>query len=141
MCPESSNRTNGRSAITNGTLLPGIDGRSAYARRLRDVMAAHLADLGGPDMVSAAEASIIRRAAILTVELEILECNHFAVQETDPIVLEIYARVSSSLRRLLEAVGLQRRAKPVELSLAGYIREIESQKADKAKAEDVEAVA
>jgi hypothetical protein len=37
-----------RTRITNGKeLLPGIDGRSLWARRFRDVLALHLSDLGG----------------------------------------------------------------------------------------------
>jgi hypothetical protein len=31
-----------RSAVTNGKLLPGIDQRSAWVRRAKDVIAAHL---------------------------------------------------------------------------------------------------
>ena len=49
-----------RSRITNGSaLLPGVDGRSAWVRRARDLIREHLADLGGFDNVSAAERSII----------------------------------------------------------------------------------
>jgi hypothetical protein len=60
----------GRSRITNGSeLLPGIDGRSRWVLRSKDVLAAHLADLGG-DNISAAERSIIRRAAVLNTKLE-----------------------------------------------------------------------
>ena len=40
----------GRSRITNGsTFLPGIDNRGPWIRRCKDVIAAHLSDLGGPD--------------------------------------------------------------------------------------------
>lgn len=40
--------------------------------------------------------------------------------EASPEDLDIYQRVANSLRRLLEAVGLQRRAHPVP-SLADYL--------------------
>ena len=37
-----------KSGITNGTrLLPGIDGRSPWVRRCKDIIAAHVSDLGG----------------------------------------------------------------------------------------------
>jgi len=63
-----------RSRITNGTsLLADVDGRSAWARRCRDLIALHTDDLGGADAVSTAEASIVRRAAVLTMELERME--------------------------------------------------------------------
>ena len=38
----------GRSRVTNGSaILPGVDGRSVWARRFRDLMGLHLSDLGG----------------------------------------------------------------------------------------------
>jgi hypothetical protein len=56
-----------RSRITNGSALPpDIDGRSPWIRRCKDIIAAHISDLGGEDNVSEAERSIIRRAAVLT---------------------------------------------------------------------------
>src|SRR5258705_10441254 len=63
-------KLNGRSRITNGSsLLPSIDGRSIWARRLRDLISLHENDYGGADAISEAERSLIRRAAALTVEL------------------------------------------------------------------------
>jgi hypothetical protein len=52
-----------------------IDGpsRAQWVRRAKDIIAAHLSDLGGEDNTSEAERSIIRRASVLTVELERLE--------------------------------------------------------------------
>jgi hypothetical protein len=102
-----------RSRITNGALLPGIDGRSAWVRRCKDVIAAHLSDLGGVDNCSAAERSIVRRASVLTVELERMEAVFATASEASAEDLDTYSRISANLRRLLEAIGLQRRAKPV----------------------------
>jgi hypothetical protein len=66
-----------RSKVTNGRALfdGDVDGRSAWARRLRDLIRLYVADLGGEDNVSAAEHSLARRAATLTLELELLERN------------------------------------------------------------------
>ena len=84
-----------RSRVTNGSaLLPGVDGRSAWVRRCKDIIEAHLSDLGGEHNTSVAERSLVRRAA-------------------DPGELDLYQRTAGNLRRLLEAIGLQRRAKPV----------------------------
>ena len=103
-----------RSRVTNGNaLLPGIDGRSAWVRRAKDLIAEHVADLGGLDNTSAAERSLIRRASVLTVELERLEATFAAALEADPDRLDLYARTAGNLRRLLEAVGLQRRPRDV----------------------------
>jgi hypothetical protein len=103
-----------RSRITNGSaLLPGVDGRNAWVRRCKDVLNEHIADLGGVDNVSAGERSIIRRACVLTVELERLEQKFALAGEASTDDIDLYQRVANSLRRLLEAVGLQRRSRNV----------------------------
>jgi hypothetical protein len=104
----------GRSKITNGTqLIPGVDQRSAWVRRAKDLIREYLADLGGFDNVSAAERSIVRRCACLTVELERLEQRFATAGEASADALDLYGRTSSTLRRLHEAVGLQRRPRDV----------------------------
>ena len=117
-----------RSRVTNGNaLLPGVDGRSAWVRRAKDLIAEHVADLGGLDNTSAAERSLIRRASVLTVELERLEATFAAAREADPDTLDLYARTAGNLRRLLEAVGLQRRPREVSPPrVHEYIEAIES---------------
>jgi hypothetical protein len=115
-----------RSAVSNGTRLLGVkvDNRSRWVRRCRDVIAAHTSDLGGIDNCSVAERSIIRRAAVLTVQAEMLEAK-FALADGDVPVedLDIYQRLTNSLRRLLEAVGLERRPRTVEPTLSSYLEE------------------
>jgi hypothetical protein len=113
-----------RSRITNGSaLLPGVDGRSAWVRRCRDLIAAHISDLGGAGNTSAAERSIIRRACVLTVELERMERQFALAGEASAEDLEIYARVAGNLRRLLESVGLQRRARDIGPTLGDLLRD------------------
>jgi hypothetical protein len=101
-----------RSRITNGTaFLPsGTDNRSAWVRRCKDVIAAHLNDL--PD-ASAAERSLIRRVAVLTTELERLEAKFASAGEARERDLDLYIRAAGNLRRLLEAIGMQRRPRDV----------------------------
>jgi hypothetical protein len=112
-----------KSRVTNGSaLLPGIDQRSACIRRCKDVIALHLADMGGADNVSAAEHSIIRRAAVMTVELEQLEVK-FALDQGNAHDIDLYIRGSGSLRRLLETIGLQRRAKDIGPTLGELLRD------------------
>jgi hypothetical protein len=72
-----------------------------------------LADLGGEQNCSAAEKAIVRRAAVIIVELEVLETQFAMEGQADPDDLDLYTRVASALRRLLETVGLQRRQKDV----------------------------
>jgi hypothetical protein len=111
-----------RSRVTNGSaLLSGVDGRSVWARRLRDLIELHEADLGGADAASTAERSIVRRAAVLETELERLEAKFAMAGEASATDLDLYQRTSNSVRRLLEAVGLKRVAKDVTPSLEAYI--------------------
>src|SRR5262249_48012789 len=87
-----------KSRITNGSaLLPGVDGRSPWVRRCKDIIAAHLSDLGGEDNTSAAERSIIRRASTLTVELERLEAKFATAGEASEYDLDLYQRMTNTL--------------------------------------------
>jgi hypothetical protein len=95
-----------------------IDERSVFSRRLYDLLAAHVGDLGGWDNVSEAQASIARRAAILTIELEHLETemarNNGAMSGN---TADLYSRLSGQLRRLLETLGIERKQKTIASSL------------------------
>jgi hypothetical protein len=120
-----------RSRITNGReLLPGVDGRSEWARRFRDLIQLLQSDLGGESECSEAEKLIVRRAACLTTE-----CEHFEAlfatlrdsgQQPRPDDVDLYQRMSSAARRMLESTGLKRRAKDITPpSVAQYLREAE----------------
>lgn len=111
-----------RSRMTNGSaVLSGVDGRSLWARRFRDLISLHLSDLGGEDYASEAEKSLIRRASALTVELERLEVSFATNGEADPEALDLYSRTAGNLRRLLEATGLRRRPRDVTPDLQDYL--------------------
>ncbi len=113
---------------SEGRLLPAVDSRSLWVRRCKDVIAQHLNDLGGADNASAAEQSIIRRASVMTVELEQLEQKFALAGHSSASELDLYVRASGNLRRLLEAVGLERRAKQVTTkSVQEIIAEVNSE--------------
>ena len=98
-----SQKSKGRSRMTNGSaVMAGVDGRSTWARRMRDLIRLHLSDLGGEDAVSEAERSIVRRCAALTVELERMGSDFALAGKAQPDQLELYQRTANSLRRLLE---------------------------------------
>jgi hypothetical protein len=102
-----------RSALTNGTSIIGrdIDHRSTSVRRLRDLIAAHSSDLN-PD--SEAEKSLIRRASVLELELELLERKFILNDgEATELQLQTYQRLTNTLRRTLQSLGLKRRARDV----------------------------
>jgi hypothetical protein len=102
-------------------VLPGVDGRTVWARRLRDLIELHLNDMGGPEAVSQAQHSIIRRAATLTVELERLEAKFANAGMAEAGELDLYQRTAGNLRRLLESVGLERKARNVTPGLREYL--------------------
>jgi hypothetical protein len=65
-----------RSRVTNGKdLLPGIDGRSAVARRYQDLIASLTSDAGGEGQLSKARRQLIRRFAALAVLAESIEAR------------------------------------------------------------------
>jgi hypothetical protein len=112
------------SAIANGRLFQGVDQRSGWVRRAKEVIASHLSDK--PD-ASAAEAAIIRRAAVLIVELERMERQFALAGEADPGTLAMYASTANHMRRLLESVGLERR--PRNVSTLGTLLHTEQREA------------
>lgn len=98
---------NNRARITNGSrLLPYVDGRSPYARRLRDLITIHSEDLGGAAALSEAQYALIRRASCLTVELEHLEAKFASAGHATSNQLGTYQKAANSLRRLFESLGL-----------------------------------
>jgi hypothetical protein len=107
-----------RSAISNGKFLfADVDHRSARMRRLRDLIADHVADLGGEDALSTAELALVRRASMLTLQTELMEARWQENNgEASAKQIETYQRTSNTLRRLLESLGLQRRPRDVSPS-------------------------
>jgi hypothetical protein len=111
--------TRRRSAATTGrrVFVEG-DGNSRWARRYRDLIAAHCQDLGGVDLLSEAQLSLIRRASAIELELEQAEGKLSMGEEVD---LDRFTRAAGHLRRLFETLGLERRARVVEPSLEQYL--------------------
>jgi hypothetical protein len=126
-----SPRSAQKSAVTNGTrLLPGIDGRGQWIRRCKDIIADLTSDRGGVSELSAAEASLIRRAATMSVELEALEARFAEAGQASAADLDLYGRTTGNLRRVLETLGIHRRARTVGAkSLADILAELDAEKA------------
>ncbi len=114
-----------RSAISNGSaLLHDLDHRSAWARRLRDLIDDAVADLGGESMISSAEMILIRRASMLCLQAELMEQRWSDNGgEADAKQIETYQRTTNTLRRTLESLGLKRRPRDVTPSLGELMRE------------------
>jgi hypothetical protein len=97
-----------RSALTNDPLkLRGIDGRSADARRYRDVAIALADDLGGQDKLNESSKILVRQAAAMTVQVESLQSK---IVSGDDVDIEQLTRLSNVLGRTLQRLGIRKRA-------------------------------
>ena len=105
-------KSEGRSRVTNGSCLfaERVDGRSAWARRFRDLVELHVADLGGPESLSEAQRSLIRRVVTLETEMERLECRFAKDGSGSNRTLDRYMCMTNNLRRLLITLGLDSKA-------------------------------
>jgi hypothetical protein len=79
-----------------------IDYRS---RRYHDLVVRHVEDLGGYDLMSEAQLSMIRRAAAIECELERLDG---LLSNGIEINLDMYSRCAGHLRRMFETLGIER---------------------------------
>jgi hypothetical protein len=59
--------------VTGRNLFVDGDPNSAWSRRYHDLAVRHTINLGGKDLLSAAQMSLVRRAAALGCELEQVE--------------------------------------------------------------------
>ena len=101
-------KSHGRARVTNGSDLfaERVDGRSVWARRFKDLIELHVADLGGPESLSEARRGLIRRVATLEVESERLECLFAKDGGGSNRMLDRYQSMANNLRRLLITLGL-----------------------------------
>jgi hypothetical protein len=98
-----------RSRISNGrALLPFTDGRSAEARRYRDLISDIVADKGGIEKCSASLVSLIRRFAAQCVLAEALEAR---LARGEAVDIAAHSQLSSTLVRLSNKIGIGRSVK------------------------------
>jgi hypothetical protein len=114
-----------RSKVTNGTqvFIHG-DGSSPWARRWRDLCELHVHDIEprGPEHLTEAQRSLIKRASTIEVELEQIEGE---LSMGKPSKLSTYAAASGHLKRILETLGIQRVPRDALLDPLEYARERE----------------
>ncbi len=107
-----------RSRVSNGKdlFVGGVDGRSAYARRYRDILAQLTSDIGGDP--SEAKSIIVRRATQLAVWCEQAEADAAGGMALD---LANYCTATNTLRRLLLDLGLERRMHDITPNIESYL--------------------
>jgi hypothetical protein len=107
-----------RSRVSNGReVLPGVDQRSAVARRYRDLIGAIVTDQGGAAQLSEARMQLVRRFAAASVLAEQMEARLACGERID---ISEHALLCSSLVRLSSRIGINRMSKSVE-TLADYL--------------------
>jgi hypothetical protein len=98
-------RVYGRTRITNGSqFLPGIDNRSLWARRCKDIYDGCLAAMPN---ATVDQRSHLKRASIIEAKLEYLEAGLFDEDaKASDVDLDLYQRMTGNHRRALAAAGL-----------------------------------
>ncbi|MEQ1951363.1 hypothetical protein [Mesorhizobium sp. CN2-181] len=86
---------------------------------MKEIIAEYVEDLGKE--LTAAEKSIIRRVAVLTIQLEKLETRFAEDPTVGERTLDLYNRTAGNLGRLLERLGIKRKEKPA-LTLEAYLK-------------------
>ncbi|MGA2493336.1 MAG: hypothetical protein ABSF67_10340 [Roseiarcus sp.] len=95
-----------RSRITNGKdLLANVDGRTADARRYRDLAASLADDLGGAAGLTEAQRALVRQAAAMIVQSERLQS---AVLRGELVDVEQLTRLANAATRILSRLGMKR---------------------------------
>jgi hypothetical protein len=103
----------GRDKLTNGSkTLPDTDGRLRIARRFRGIANA------GTELCSESRRQLIRRFSAACVLAEDLEGRLARGEEID---VERHALLCSTLTRLAQRIGIDRRAKNITPSLSEYL--------------------
>jgi hypothetical protein len=118
----SARPSTSRSAISNGSrLLDGVDGRSATARRFRDLCLAYEQEISSGETLTEIERGTARQAAALAIRSEQLQRDIVNGKDIDPDHL---TRISGSIKRLLDMVkakGAKRKTTEPVADLAAYL--------------------
>ena len=88
------------------------------ARRYRDVLAAIASDQGGADHLSEARIQLVRRFAAAACLAEEMEAK---LVSGEAINLQEHALLCSTLVRLAQRIGIDRRARNVVPDIADYL--------------------
>jgi hypothetical protein len=110
-----------RSRVTNGgDVLPGVDGRSVIARRYHDIASQILVDQGGADCCSESRKQLVRRFAAAAVLAEQMEAR---LAKGENIDVGEHALLVSTLVRVAQRIGIERRSKNVTPTVRDYLEE------------------
>ena len=113
-----------RARVSNGKdVLPDIDGRSAMARRFKDIANAILTDQGGADQCSESRLQLVRRFAAAAVLAEQMESR---LANGEQIDVAEHAVLCSTLVRIAQRIGINRVPKNITPDPLEYAREYDA---------------
>jgi hypothetical protein len=114
-----------RSRVSNGRdVLPNTDGRSFVVRRYRDIANAIFVDQGGEGRCSESRKQLIRRFAAAAVIAEQMESR---LANGGEINISEHAQLASTLVRIAQRIGINRRAKDITPALPDYLDAAETE--------------
>ena len=103
---------------TAPVLLANVDGRTTVARRYRDIATAIATDQGGADRLSETRLQLIRRFSAAACLAEQLESRLARGEEID---IQEHSLLVSTMVRVAQRIGIDRRAKNITPSLSEYL--------------------
>jgi hypothetical protein len=114
-----------RSRISNGSkLLPSVHPQSVWGRVYRDAVDRLVEHVGGEGIATEPERMISKHIAVLDTEALYLADKigtiRNAGEEPSEKLIDLYSRVTSAARRMLEAIGMERRQRDIT-SLGQYL--------------------
>jgi hypothetical protein len=108
-----------KSRLTNApVLLANVDGRTSVARRYRDIATAIATDQGGADRLSETRLQLIRRFSAAACLAEQLESRLARGEEID---IQEHSLLVSTMVRVAQRIGIDRRAQNITPSLSEYL--------------------
>ena len=98
-------RKTGNSKVTNGHCLfiEGVDGRSVYARRYRDLYKGFLSDVAVNGEDEEAQRQLCRRASALCVQAEGMEAELARGEDID---MDQYCSLTKTMLRVFKTLGM-----------------------------------
>jgi len=105
VAPVESRSSKVRSRIDNDIFAtPGLDGRSAEARRFKDILRGLIAELGGEQKLATTARLQVRNTALQAVRVEALQ-QQAMICDVDSLEL---TRQVNTLARMLRTLGLRK---------------------------------
>ena len=103
-----------RLAVKHGGYIQKFDARTRAGRAIEQIQAELVSSLGGPENVSVQKILLIQRCSVKALKCALIESEILKSNGTGERLKENYLRWAREMRADLMALGLERRARPVQ---------------------------